>query len=150
MMDCREDGPLTSTMEDYLETIWIIACKEGVVRQKDISARMNVTPPTVNAAMKCLKKRNLIKQESYGYIKLTSEGKKIARNIQKRHRLLVKFLKEILGVESRIAQEDACRLEHCISSRTMDRLVRFLDFVDAYAGKGEAQWLKTFHASFAD
>ena len=62
----------------------------------------------------------------------------------------MKFLKEILGLESNIAQEDACRLEHCISSSTMDRLVCFLDFVDSYTGKDEPQWLRTFHASFAD
>ena len=149
MIDCREEGPVTSTMEDYLEAVWEIASKKDVVRQKDICARMGVTAPTVNSAMKCLKKRNLIQQENYGYIKLTPEGEKIARNIQKRHSLLVKFLRDILGLQGDIAEEDACRLEHCASPSTMERLICFLDFVDSYSGK-KPQWLQTFHKGLAD
>ncbi len=148
-MDCREKGELTSTMEDYLEAVWSIEEKDGVTRVKDISEIMNVSPPTVNAAMKCLKKRSLIKQEIYGYIKLTTEGRKIAKDIQRRHKLLTRFLGEILGLEEKIAKTDACKLEHCVSGCTIERIVRFLEFFDRHSEKQAMKWLKTFHASFS-
>jgi DtxR family Mn-dependent transcriptional regulator len=150
MLECKEEGDLTSTMEDYLEAVWSIECRGKVPRVKDVSDIMHVTPPTVHSAMKCLKKRGLIHQENYGYIELTEEGKKIARVIQKRHDLLVRFLKEILGLEEEVAKEDGCRLEHCVSPVTVERIVRFLDFVDTHSASGKPQWLNSFHRTLFD
>ncbi len=68
----------------------------------------------------------LVEQESYGPIKLTATGKEQALKVQKRHRMLRKFLIEILGVDPTTAEEDACLMEHAISPQTMDKLVEFL------------------------
>lgn len=149
-MECREEGELSSTMEDYLEAVWSIEEKTDIPRVKDISNLMNVTPPTVNSAMKCLKKRELIEQESYGYIKLTPEGRKIARYIRKRHNLLKRFFTEVLKLDSHKAEEDACRVEHNISTVTVQRIVDFLDFIAESSEKGKPEWLASFHSSYID
>jgi len=142
----KTNHQLTSTMEDYLEAIWCLNRHGKIARLKDISHLIGVAPATANAAMKYLKKRALIEQENYGYIELTERGKRIASKILKRHKLLVRFLQEILGLEKEIAEADACRLEHCVSPQTVERLVKFLDFLDTYYARGDLpQWLEAFY-----
>jgi len=145
-MECREEGELTSTMEDYLEAVLNIEKSGSIPRVKDVSSIMNVTPPTVHSAMKCLKKRDLVEQESYGYIKLTAEGRKIACFIHKRHNLFKRFFTEVLNLDSRTAEEDACRVEHNVSRVTVQRIVDFLDFIDNSSDDKKPDWLMSFHS----
>lgn len=150
MMECKEEGALTSTMEDYLEAVWSIEDRDRVPRVKDVSELMNVTPPTVNSAMKCLKKRGLIEQENYGYIKLTDEGRRIAVHVRKRHELFRRFFEEVLKLDTKTAEKDACRVEHNVSPATVQRIVDFLDFICSTSEGRKPEWLSAFHSGFAD
>ena len=62
---------LTASLEDYIETIFVISKTQPVVRVKDISAKLNVSMPSVNSAIKVLAKNGLVNFEKYGYIQLT-------------------------------------------------------------------------------
>ena len=135
---------LTSSMEDYLETINLLEAKQGVARVTDISETLNVKKPSVTSAINNLSEKGLITHAKYGYIKCTIEGKKIAKDIQKKHNTLSRFLSGILGVSSRLAAEDACKLEHSISSKTFERLTKFVDFVDNCPKGNKPGWLKNF------
>ena len=121
---------LSSTMEDYLEAIAMLKKQNDVVRVRDISGLLGVKSSSVNAALKTLSKRGFVMHEKYGYVNLTSSGEKIARNVQSRHDLLLKFLTDILNINNDEALQDACRMEHAISSKTFDRLTKFIRFVE--------------------
>lgn len=117
---------ITSSLEDYLETIFVLQREKSVVRVTDIAAELNVSKPSVNRAVGNLKEAGLLSHESYGAITLTEQGETLAAQVLHRHKLLKHFLTRTLGVDEKVAEEDACRIEHVISSETFDKLYNYL------------------------
>lgn len=117
---------LTSSVENYLETIYLLSLSKNAVRVRDISRAANVTMPSVHQALHILKEHKMIKHENYGYIELTASGRIHAKNIYSRHQILLEFLSDILKVPVKIAEKDACRIEHSISEVTLKKLVAFV------------------------
>lgn len=117
---------LSSSLQDYLEAILELAQTNSAVRVTDLARKLDIAKASVSQSVGKLVGLGLVEQESYGPIKLTATGKEQALKVQKRHRMLRKFLIEILGVDPTTAEEDACLMEHAISPQTMDKLVEFL------------------------
>lgn len=113
--------------EDYLEAVLALEQKHGVVRLTDVAAHLGVTKPSVNRAMKVLQSSGYIHQETYGTITLTAKGRLTASQVYNRHKTLHVFLEEVLGLDPKTAETDACRMEHVLSSETMERLAAFVD-----------------------
>jgi DtxR family Mn-dependent transcriptional regulator len=139
---------LSAQMEDYLEVIWGLCRMHGIARVKDISSRMKVTGPSVVGALRTLKTKNLVRQERYGFIRLTEEGERIAASVQDRHDVLAHFLEAILGLDPETAAADACRIEHAVSPETVRRLHAAAEFIrdEAHA---DLDWNKEFRAFYA-
>jgi DtxR family Mn-dependent transcriptional regulator len=131
-------------MEDYLEAILLLQQHKPVARVGEIARRLDVSNPTVTAALKTLAESGFIEHESYGYIQLTPKGRKTAKAVSRRHGLLRGFFEHVLGVPAGLAAEDACRVEHYISGDTVARLARFVQFIDNCPRSGP-QWLEYFH-----
>lgn len=135
---------LSPSLEDYLEAIYLITMKGRVPRVKDISSSLKVKTPSVVSALKSLERRGLVQHERYGYIELTEKGKMEAERIYRMHRVLRQFFQDVLGVESTIAEEDACTIEHYLNQQTFERLVKFLEFIETCPNQ-IPYWLKSFH-----
>ena len=103
--------------EMYLETIYVLSRQNGHVRSIDISEHMGYSKPSVSRAMSLLKKGEYIRIDKDGYITLTESGLAVAQTIYERHTLLSQML-QLLGVDPKIAAEDACKLEHAISDES--------------------------------
>lgn len=112
---------IQESAENYLETILILSEKIGNVRSIDIVNEMNFSKPSVSVAMKNLRQNGYIQVNGDGYITLTDSGREIAEMIYERHRLIKNLLLS-LGVEEKIAAEDACRIEHVISKESFEAL----------------------------
>lgn len=110
--------------ENYLETILILSETLPVVRSVDIANELGFKKSSVSIAMKNLREKGHIIVSDAGFITLTESGKKIAEMIYERHKLLSECLVK-LGVPEEIASEDACRVEHIISSETFDAIKKF-------------------------
>ncbi len=111
--------------ENYLETILILSQKLPVVRSVDIATELDFKKSSVSVAMKKLRENDHIVVSPEGYITLTPSGKEIADRIYERHTLLSSWL-ERLGVDSEIAAEDACRIEHVISSESFEAIKKHI------------------------
>lgn len=109
---------LLESGENYLETILVLTKKNGSVRSIDIADEMQFTKASVSRAMSILKRDNYIIMNPDGSILLTKDGLKKATEVYDRHVTLTRFINEILGVDLAIAEKDACRIEHIISSET--------------------------------
>lgn len=117
---------LSASKQDYLETILDFTAETGQVRSIDIARSLNVSRASVNKSLGVLKESGLVEHEHYGEVKLTPKGMKLARAIRARHNSLKLFLTSILGVSPETAEEDACRMEHVISSETTEKLQEYL------------------------
>ncbi|MDC7219536.1 MAG: metal-dependent transcriptional regulator [Spirochaetales bacterium] len=120
---------LTSSLEDYLEAIYILENKHRVARVKDIAAHLGVQMPSVTGALRNLRERGLVVYEKNSYINLTAEGLERAEKITGKHILLKGFLQNILMADENEADEEACRIEHAISQETAEKLENLITFV---------------------
>ena len=107
--------------ENYLETILMLSKKLPVVRSVDIANELDFKKSSVSIAMKNLREGGKITVTQAGYIYLTDSGREIAEMIYERHQWLTNWLIS-LGVDSNIAAEDACKMEHVISKESFDAL----------------------------
>jgi DtxR family Mn-dependent transcriptional regulator len=100
--------------------------EHGYVRSVDIANQLGVTKPSVSYATRRLKEEGHIHMDKEGMIHLTDSGMEIASNIYERHRVLT-FLFEKIGVDPKIARDDACRVEHDLSEETFDALKKHMN-----------------------
>lgn len=113
---------VTPSLEDYLETIFFLRARNGDVRVTDVANEMSISKPSVNKAINVLKAQGLVSHEHYGLLNLTEPGEALASSVANRHFVIKKFLMNILGVEEGLADEEACKLEHSISTETVKKL----------------------------
>ena len=118
-MQLQESGQM------YLETILVLSRTLPAVRSIDIVEHMGYSKPSVSRAVGLLKNGGFILVDKDGYITLTQEGKEVAETIYERHTILTEALTR-LGVDPDTAAEDACKIEHAISDRSVAAIKAFL------------------------
>ncbi len=112
---------IQESAENYLETILMLGQKKGNVRSIDIANELEFKKPSVSVAMKNLRENGYIKVDENGFITLTESGRQIAETMYERHLLLSQWLIH-LGVDEKIAVEDACKMEHVISQESFEAI----------------------------
>ena len=115
----RESG------EMYLETILVLSKEKAVVRSIDVAEYMNFSKPSVSRAVNRLKDDGYLNMSPEGFLTLTDKGLDVAQTIYERHVVLTKILVK-LGVDEKIAAEDACKIEHDISDETFEAIKRHI------------------------
>ena len=110
---------IRESAEIYLETFLRLCQRKGKgeVRSRDIVNELEFSKPSVSVAMKNLRENGYITVDKDGYIRLTDKGLEIAEKMYERHTLLSQWLIK-LGVDEKVAVEDACRMEHVISAES--------------------------------
>ncbi len=116
------------TVEEYIEVIFILQQKHGHVHTNDLASELGIAPPSVTEMIQKMADMKLLNYTPYRGVTLTKEGEKIARELLKTHKTLAEFL-EIIGVDRKNAESDACQIEHHVSSSTVKQLNRFVEFV---------------------
>ncbi|MBI4560319.1 MAG: metal-dependent transcriptional regulator [Candidatus Hydrogenedentes bacterium] len=122
---------LSASLEDYLEAIFWLVRDHKVARSKDIAARLKVSKASVTGALRQLTAGGLVNYDPYSYVTLTQAGERVARGVVKRHRVLAEFLRRVLGINSIVADENACRIEHTVDDVVVARMLAFLAFLDS-------------------
>lgn len=112
--------------ENYLEAIFTIKRAKGSVRSIDVANELNVSKPSVSVAMKNFREEGYITVDENGFLDLTEKGLEIATKVYERHLIIAKALM-LLGVSEAVAYEDSCKIEHCISNESFERLKDFLN-----------------------
>ena len=109
---------LHESAEMYLETIYTLSLTKTRVRSVDVAEALNYSRPSVSRAVGLLKKDGYLLMDDDGFLRLTELGSNTAEKIYERHRILTAAL-TALGVDEESAAEDACRIEHVISDKSL-------------------------------
>ena len=112
----------SESLEMYLETMYRLETELGKIRCVDIANSLGVSKPSVNKAVNVLKEQGYLTQEVYGNIYLTDEGREIGKKIFSRHKVIMRYLIEVLNVSEENAEEDACKMEHILSEETFNKM----------------------------
>ena len=117
---------ISKSLEEYLKIIYIIQKQDKQPRVTNIAEKMNCTKASVNKSLKILTEQKLINYEPYGKIELTEDGTKLAKKILEANDIVFLFLKEILGEEKNIAEEEAKEMKMVIRDTTLNKLAKYV------------------------
>ena len=138
-----EPKAITESMENYLEVILDLQEKNTVARAGDIADRLGVQRGSVTGLLKKLESLGMINYQPYSFITLTPKGKRLAKDVAHRHATLKDFLVNVLRVDPKTAEKTACRMEHGIDKKTLERLVCFIEYIHICPRAGD-EWLDSF------
>lgn len=119
--------PISASLEDYLEAIYKIREVQDSVRPIEISRRLGVGRASVSEALRSLSNRGLVNYENYGVLTLTEKGEKVAQEVIFKHNILYDFFANILELDELEADQNACKIEHSISSKALEKLKKFME-----------------------
>ena len=117
----------SESIEDYIKAIFQLGENVELVQTSAIAERLDVRPASVSNMMRRLATLGFLVHEPYRGVKLTAEGELLARRMVRGHRLIERFLVEVLDYPWDEVHEEAERLEHAVSSRFVSRLDRLLE-----------------------
>lgn len=118
----------SASRENYLKAIFHLQEEEGTVSTTQLAASLHTKPASVTDMLKKLKTQKLLQYEKYKGFRLSVEGRKVALQIIRKHRLWEYFLVHKLDFGWDEVHEIAEELEHISSKKLIDRLDAFLDF----------------------
>ena len=110
----------------YLETVFVLSKKGGIVRSIDVCEYMGYSKPSVSRAVGLLKNGGYLTMGADGALELTDAGREVAERMYERHRLLAHFFVR-LGISEDTAREDACKIEHDLSDETFEAIKRHVE-----------------------
>jgi len=116
---------LTEAVEEYVEAIYKMSL-EGPVIAARLAEHMHVSPPTVADMLRRLSDKGLVRTSRRNGVKLTKKGLETAESLVRRHRLWERFLTDVLGLNWDEVHEEACKLEHAMSSQVEEKLALIL------------------------
>lgn len=119
---------MTPGKENYLKVLLELSGGEDV-RSSDVAEALGITKASVSCMMKRLRDEGYITKEKYGTVTLTEKGHREATSVKRRYNLLKSFFVTILGVDTVTAAEDACQIEHIISSESLNKIDEHLNFL---------------------
>ncbi len=135
------EAELSGKLEDYLEAVWTLEGREGHAHVQDIADAVGVHKSTVSTALQSLSAKEMVNYEPYQAATLTEKGRRTAAQIDRKHRLIRRFMSSVLMLDIRTADENACRMEHALDNEVSQRLADFLSFMEE---SESLEWLEGF------
>ncbi|MCE5213838.1 MAG: metal-dependent transcriptional regulator [Methanobacterium sp.] len=124
------DKKISENIEEYLETIYRLSNNGERVKTTRISKTLNIAPGSVTQMLKRLDKMGFVEYSQYKGVKLTDSGFKKAKSITRKHRLLERFLHDILKLKNNLLHDQACEMEHSLSDEAERALCQVLEHPD--------------------
>ena len=116
----------TRAQEDYLKALYLLRGEERPVPTRELAQRLGISSPSVSEMVTRLTSQGLVEHDRYRGQQLTREGRKVALELVRHHRLLEMFLVRVLGYTWDEVHDEAERLEHVISERMEQRIFELL------------------------
>src|SRR5256714_6198766 len=116
----------TRAQQDYLKALYLLGGDERPVPTRELAQRLGISSPSVSEMVTRLTSQGLVEHDRYRGQQLTREGKRVALELVRHHRLLEMFLVRVLGYSWDEVHDEAERLEHVISERMEQRIFELL------------------------
>ena len=123
--------------QDYLKAVYGLSKNGDLVSTTEISQKLDVAPASVTEMLKKLAQDEYIKYSPYHGSTLTEKGLKEAQHVTRKHRLLEKFLSDVLHIGKDKVHVQACQMEHDLSDEAEESLCRLLKHPDTCSDDGK-------------
>jgi DtxR family Mn-dependent transcriptional regulator len=106
----------SASIQDYAKAVYALEMrKDAAVTTNALAERLGVTPGSVSAMIRKLSELGLVEHEPYRGVRLTSQGRRVALEVLRHHRLIELFLAQELGMSWDQVHDEAEVLEHVLS-----------------------------------
>lgn len=112
----------SSSIEDYVKVIYGLREHGDTVTTSSLAARLGVSASSASGMVRKLAGLGLVAHRPYGAVELTGEGRRLALEMVRRHRLIELFLAETLGYSWDEVHDEAEIMEHAVSERFIERV----------------------------
>src|SRR5487761_236863 len=116
----------TRSQQDYLKALYQLHGDQRPVPTRELAQRLGISSPSVSEMVTRLSAQGLVEHDRYRGQQLTREGRRVALELVRHHRLLEMFLVQVLGYSWDEVHDEAERLEHVISERMEQRIFELL------------------------
>ena len=123
--------------QDYLKAVYGLSKNGDLVSNTEISHQLNVAPASVTEMLKKLSEDGYVKYSPYHGSTLTEKGLQEAQKVTRKHRLLERFLSDVLHIGKDKVHVEACKMEHALSDEAEESLCRFLKHPDTCPDDGK-------------
>jgi Mn-dependent DtxR family transcriptional regulator len=118
---------LTPTLENCIKTIIKLDPSGYGIKSVEIAEALGITKPSVCRLVKSLQEKELVMRNGNLEVILTSEGRRQANHLIGKYDIIRRYLIEELGVDAKVATQDACNMEHIISPDCLTSISRILE-----------------------
>jgi len=126
MIALERRSAFTRSQQDYLKVLYLLGGDQRPVPTRELAQRLGISSPSVSEMVARLTAQGLVEHDRYRGQQLTREGRKVALELVRHHRLLKMFLVEVLNYTWDEVHDEAERLEHVISERMEARIFELL------------------------
>ncbi|MGA2675993.1 MAG: DtxR family transcriptional regulator [Methanobacterium sp.] len=126
---------ITPNIQEYLETIYKLSHNGERVKTTKISKNLKIAPGSVTQMIKKLEEIGYVDYSQYKGVKLTKTGLKEAKNVTRKHRILERFLHDVLNLKDNVIHEQACEMEHSLSDEAERAMCQVLEHPDKCPGE---------------
>lgn len=133
-----DENQLTHSVAHYLMAVDRLKSENGYARVTDVASMLDISRGAASLALSQLKERGLVTEDPNRFLLLTEEGVRLARRVENNFVLLTRFFEDVLGIDSKTAREDACKMEHLLSETSSRALLQFLQTLFS-----KPRWVKT-------
>lgn len=121
---------ISENIEEYLETLYKFGTKDSYLSTTTLSKELGIAPGSVTQMLKKLEDIGYIDYIPYKGASLTEKGSKIAQKITRKHRILERFLKDVLKIKDENLHVQACEMEHSLSDEAERAICHMLEHPD--------------------
>jgi len=127
----------SKSIEDYLKAIYLLSKNGKPISTSEIAEHSKIAPASVTEMMQKLAKKGYVKYSPYQGVRLTNKGSQVAEKVTRKHRLLERFLHDVLRIKENKVHSEACEMEHALSDEAEESLCRFLKHPDRCPDDGK-------------
>ncbi len=120
----------SKSIEDYLKALYMLSRNGKAISTTEIAEHFKIAPASVTEMLKKLAQKGYVKYSPYHGARLTKKGFQVAEKIARKHRLLERFLHDVLRIGKDKVHLEACEMEHALSDEAEESLCRFLNHPD--------------------
>ncbi|MDZ4217220.1 MAG: iron dependent repressor, metal binding and dimerization domain protein, partial [Candidatus Gracilibacteria bacterium] len=124
------DHLITHSAAHYLMALHELLEEQGYARLSDVAKKLDVSLGSLSTSMKPLLKKKLILQDNNKHLLLSQDAKEIALHIEETWSILTHLFHDILGIDKKSAEIDACKIEHLISPESSEGLMRLIKVLE--------------------
>ena len=123
-----DEVELTHSSVHHLMAMHVLLKKNGYVRGVDIANQLNISRSSVSITLKKIKHKGYIVEDENKFFHLTADGQALINSVLSKRRIIQLFFKSVLNLPDRIAEAEACKVEHLLEEETGHKLMSFMGF----------------------